>query len=170
MEVIVLFFFAILLGFFTISLIRKPPAYMPMRGAGHPDIDEHQAGQLGTLTIGEFETMVRALVNDYIGLEIDVVDRVAENEVEIRAKDPKPMIGGLYIIHGVLRRLDDYVGPEVVMQLKDVVKEEGAIKGVLVTNGIFAAPAAQMLDAQKLELINGPTLLKLIGAPSPRLA
>ena len=38
------------------------------------------------------------------------------------------------------------------MGLKDIVKEEGAIKGFLVTNGQFAAPAAQMLDAQKLEL------------------
>jgi hypothetical protein len=169
-EVIVLFAFAVFLGFFTIALIRKPPAYLPMRGAGHPDIDEHLAATLGNLTIAEFEGMVRRLVNDYIGLEIDVVDRVAENEVEIRAKDPKPMVGGLYIVHGVLRRLDDYIGPEVVMQLKDVVKEEGALKGVLVTNGIFAAPAAQMLDAQKLELINGPTLLKMIGAPDPRPA
>jgi hypothetical protein len=50
------------------------------------------------------------------------------------------------------------------MSLKDVVKEEGAIKGFLVTNGLFAAPAAQMLDAQKLELINGPTLLQMLAA------
>ena len=54
------------------------------------------------------------------------------------------------------------------MSLKDVVKEEGAIKGVLVTNGVFAAPAAQMLDAEKLELINGPTLLSLLSQTEAR--
>jgi hypothetical protein len=158
---------ATFLGFIVIALIRKPPAYMPMRGAGHPDMDEQYAAQLGDLDIAQFEGMMRRLVNEYIGLEIDVVDRTAANEVEIRATDPKPMVGGLYIVYGVLRRLDDYVGPEVVMSLKDVVKEEGALKGVLVTNGIFAAPAAQMLDAQKLELINGPTLLRLLAGTRP---
>ncbi|HVO29835.1 MAG TPA: restriction endonuclease, partial [bacterium] len=96
----------------------------------------------------------------------EVVDRTAPAEIEIRATDPKPMVGGLYIIHGVLRDPDDYVGPEQVMSLKDIVKEEGAIKGFLLTNGLFAAPAAQMLDAQKLELINGPTLLGILAAPA----
>ena len=162
MDVLLVFAIGIVLGFFVIALIRKPPAYLPMRGAGHPEMDEQNAAQLGELTIAEFEGMMRQLVTRYIGLEIDVVDRTGKDEVEIRAVDRKPMIGGLYIVYGVLRRLDDYVGPEVVMSLKDVVKEEGAIKGVLVTNGVFAAPAAQMLDAEKLELINGPTLLQLL--------
>ena len=94
MEVIVLFGGAVLLGFLVIALIRKPPAYLPMRGVGHPDIDEGSAARLGELTIVEFEAMMRRLVSDYIGLAIDVVDRTAENEVEIRARDPKPMIGG----------------------------------------------------------------------------
>lgn len=152
---------ATFIGFVLISFIRKPPAYMPMRGPGHPDIDEAHAQQL-QMEVGEFESMLRRLVTDYIGLTIDVVDRTAPNEVEIRARDPKPIVGGLYIVHGVLRPLDDYVGPEQVMGLKDIVKEEGAIKGFLVTNGLFAAPAAQMLDAQKLELINGPTLLQML--------
>lgn len=168
MEVIVLFGGAVVIGFILIALIRKPPAYLPMRGAGHPDIDGAAAARLGDLSIGDFEGMLRRLVSDYIGLSIEVVDRTAEAEVEIRARDAKPMVGGLYIVHGVLRRLDDYVGPEQVMALKDIVKEEGAIKGMLVTNGVFAAPAAQMLDAEKLELINGPTLLSLLDSAGPR--
>jgi hypothetical protein len=161
-EVILLVLVASIIGFVLISQIRKPPAYLPMRGAGHPEIDDDHAAQLGALTLTEFESLMRRFVNDYIGLKIENVDHTAAREIEIRATDPKPMVGGLYIVHGVLRDLDDYVGPEQVMSLKDVVKEEGAIKGFLVTNGVFAAPAAQMLDAQKLELINGPTLLQLI--------
>lgn len=167
MEVILLVFLATVLGFFAISLIRRPPAYLPMRGHGHPEMDDAHAEALGDLSMAEFEDMMRSLVTDYVGLEIDVVDRTAPNEVEIRAVDRKPMVGGLYIAHGILRRLDDYVGPEQVMALRDVCKEEGAIKGFLVTNGIFAAPAAQMLEAQKLELINGPELLRLL-AHGPR--
>jgi hypothetical protein len=167
MEVIALVFVATIIGFVLISFIRKPPAYMPMRGPGHPEMDDAFAAQLGELSMTEFEAMMRQLVIEYIGLTIDVVDHTAAREIEIRASDPKPMVGGLYIVHGILRRLDDYVGPECVMSLKDVVKEEGAIKGVLVTNGIFAAPAAQMLDAQKLELINGPTLLRLLAGTRP---
>lgn len=166
MEVIFLTVIACVIGFFLIATIRKPPAYMPMRGPGHPEIDEAHAQQLD-LTVLEFEAMLRRLVTDYIGLEIDVVDHTAKNEVEIRARDPKPIVGGLYIVHGVLRSLDDFVGPEQVMGLKDIVKEEGAIKGFLVTNGVFAAPAAQMLDAQKLELINGPTLLQMLAGTKP---
>ncbi len=162
MAVILVVVLGTFLGFFAISLIRKPPAYLPMKGYGHPEMDDANAETLGDLSIAEFEGMMRQLVTDYVGLQIEVVDRTAPNEVEIRARDPKPMVGGLYIAHGVLRRLDDYVGPEQVMALKDVCKEEGAIKGFLVTNGIFAAPAAQMLDAQKLELINGPELLRLL--------
>lgn len=166
MEVLILATAACVIGFFLIALIRKPPAYLPMRGPGHPDIDEAHAAQLGEIDVAEFEAMLRRLVTDYIGLEIEVVDRTASNEVEIRAIDRKPVVGGLYIVHGVLRRLDDFVGPEQVMGLKDIVKEEGAIKGFLVTNGQFAAPAAQMLDAQKLELINGPTLLQMLSMGS----
>lgn len=162
MEVLILVFFASILGFVLISQIRRPPAYLPMRGVGHPDMDDAHAAQLGDLSLAEFEAMMRTFVIDYIGLHIDVVDRTAAQEIEIRASDSKPMVGGTYIIHGVLRRLDDFVGPEQVMSLKDLVKEEGAIKGFLLTNGVFAAPAAQMLDAQKLELINGPTLLRLL--------
>lgn len=165
MEVILLTAIACFLGFLLIAFIRKPPAYLPMRGPGHPELDEAHAQQL-ELSITEFESMLRRLVTDYIGLHIDVVDHTSPNEVEIRAVDPKPIVGGLYIVHGVLRRLDDYVGPEQVMGLKDVVKEEGAIKGFLVTNGLFAAPAAQMLDAQKLELINGPALLRMLSVGS----
>ncbi len=167
MEVVAIVVVATILGFLLISAIRKPPAYLPMRGAGHPEIDEAHAQQLGSLSILEFESMLRRLVVDHVGLTIDVVDRTDENEIEIRARDPKPIIGGLYVVHGILRRLDDYVGPEAVMALKDVVKEEGALKGFLVTNGAFAAPAAQMLDAQKLELINGPTLLRLVAGTKP---
>lgn len=166
MEVLVLVAVATIVGFFLIANIRKPPAYLPMRGAGHPEMDDAHAAQLGTMSLSEFESMLRRLVTEYIGLEIEVVDHTASNEVEIRAIDRKPFVGGLYIVHGVLRRLDDFVGPEQVMGLKDVVKEEGAIKGFLVTNGVFAAPAAQMLDAQKLELINGPTLLRMLKAGS----
>ena len=139
MEVIILTAVACVIGFFLIANIRRPPAYLPMRGPGHPDIDAEYAAQLQP-TVPEFEAMLRRLVTDYIGLEIDVVDRTAPNEVEIRARDPKPIVGGLYIVHGVLRTLDDFVGPEQVMALKDIVKEEGAIKGFLVTNGVFAAP------------------------------
>ena len=166
MEVLFLTGIACVIGFFLIALIRKPPAYMPMRGPGHPEIDAAHAAQLGELDVTEFESMLRRLVTDYIGLEIDVVDHTSPNEVEIRAIDRKPIVGGLYVVHGVLRRLDDFVGPEQVMSLKDIVKEEGAIKGFLVTNGMFAAPAAQMLDAQKLELINGPTLLHMLSMGS----
>lgn len=165
MEVVLLVFVATVIGFVLIAFIRKPPAYMPMRGPGHPEIDEAHAAQL-QMDLNEFEAMLRRLVTDYIGLTIEVVDRTAAHEVEIRARDPKPIVGGLYIVHGVLRPLDDFVGPEQVMGLKDIVKEEGAIKGFLVTNGVFAAPAAQMLDAQKLELINGPTLLQMLASSS----
>lgn len=163
-EVLILALVATLIGFLLIASIRKPPAYLPMRGPGHPDIDAAHAAQLGPITVPEFESMLVRLVTEFIGLEIVGIDRTAANEVEIRARDPKPVVGGLYVVHGVLRRLDDLVGPEQVMALKDVVKEEGAIKGFLVTNGLFAAPAAQMLDAQKLELINGPTLLRMLSA------
>ena len=31
------------LGFFAISLIRRPPAYLPMRGYGHPEMDDANA-------------------------------------------------------------------------------------------------------------------------------
>ena len=167
MEVLVLTLFASIIGFILISQIRRPPAYLPMRGVGHPELDEAHAQQLGDLTLGEFESMMRKFVSEYVGLRIDVVDRTAAAEIEIRATDPKPMVGGTYIIHGVLRRLDDYVGPEQVMSLKDIVKEEGAIKGILITNGVFAAPAAQMLDAQKLELINGPAFLRILAGSRP---
>ena len=166
MEVVLIVFVGTIVGFFLISMIRRPPAYLAMRGVGHPDIDDDQVERLGNLSLEEFETMLQRFVTDYIGLDIDVVDHTARNEIEIRARDDKPMVGGLYIVHGMLRSLDDFVGPESVMSLKDVVKEEGALKGFLITNGVFAAPAAQMLDAQKLELINGPTLLQLMSRGS----
>src|SRR3954464_4096326 len=102
MEVLLPTLFASIIGFILISQIRRPPAYLPMRGVGHPELDEAHAQQLGDLSLPEFEAMMRRFVNDYIGLRIDVVARTADAEIEIRATDDKPMVGGTYIIHGVL--------------------------------------------------------------------
>lgn len=165
MEVILLVMIGTFIGFILIAFIRKPPAYMPMRGHGHPEADAVDLIQLESLSMADFEAMLRRFVDEHIGLTIDVVDYTSPREIEIRARDPKPMVGGMYIVHGILRPQDDYVGPEQVMALRDVCKEEGAIKGFLVTNGTFAAPAAQMLEAQKLELINGARLLEFVGQP-----
>lgn len=161
MEVIILAVVATLIGFIVIALNRRPPAYLPMRGEEHPELGE--AGDLlNALTFDQFQNLCVALVR-HMELEPDTIEKVEIDEVEIRARDAKPVVGGMYILIGVHRREGALVEPPSISNLYSVVRDEHAAGGILVTNGQFAAAAAQMLEAERLQLINGKRLIDMVG-------
>lgn len=161
MEVIILALVATVIGFFVIALNRRAPTYLPARGGGHPDLGE-DADYLGGLSEDQFSELCLRLIK-HMDLDVESVDWVENRQLEIRAQDPKPVVGGLYVLLGVMCAPGELVTPPEISNLYSVVKDEDAIKGILVTNGLFAAPAAQMMEADRLELINGAALLEMVG-------
>lgn len=166
MEVIVLAGLAVIIGFIVIALNRRPPSYLPMRGEDHPDLGE-AAELLAGLSFQQFQSLCMALVS-HMNLQPDTLEQVETDEIEIRAKDDKPVVGGTYILIGVYRPDGGMVTPPSISNLYSVVKDEHAAGGILVTNGVFAAAAAQMIEAERLQLINGAKLLDMVGEQTLR--
>ena len=168
MEVIILAVIAVGIGFFVIFLNRRPPSYLPMRGEEHPEPGE-EADLLNALTFEQFQDLCIALIR-HMELEPEAIEQVETDELEIRARDGKPVVGGMYILIGVHRRDGALVTPPSIANLYSVVRDEHAAGGILVTNGQFAAAAAQMLEAERLQLINGKRLIDMVGIDTVKAA
>lgn len=84
-------------------------------------------------------------------------------EIEVVAVSTDPLIGGTYIIQGVLAKEDEVVDASRVLALASAVKADQAAKGILITTGYFSEDAPQPLEGPPIELINGPRLLALVG-------
>ena len=167
MSVVFIAILATLVGFLLIVVNRRPPAYLPATRTGESISDEDRA-LLATLTLEELGALCRTLVLEKMGLTIEHFEAIGPDEIEIRGRDHKPVAGGIYMVHAFLRSPGDYLSPTEVVSSYSVAREEGAIKGIVVTSGEFSAAASQSLEGEKMELIDGTALLRLCGRPASR--
>ncbi|MEU8239128.1 restriction endonuclease [Actinoplanes missouriensis] len=127
------------------------------RDAGDPvapgDADLHELSPAG------FEQLVADLFR-VRGLEVTTTARSGDGGVDVEARDPDPITGGLIVIQA--KRYRATVTPSVVRDLYGVVQHRGATKGILVTTSGFGPGSYEFAQGKPLTLISGAELVDLL--------
>ncbi len=153
---------SVVIGFALILMLRRTTASIPVEEDYFAEVDP-VAEKFEDWGLGEFEEVCRQLLAKW-GLVVKDCSCRSEQEIEFVAHDPKPIVGGTFIIQGLLVHREEVIEASRVMALSDVVRAEKASKGVFITTGYFAADTAQRLEGAPLELINARKLRELLAA------
>ena len=106
----------------------------------------------------------RALLIDLLeALRFEVVQPLDGNdELDIFCRNPEPLRGGRYIVYGVLNPPGGVVDSTRLYRLRDLVRAEGAAKGILMTPFRISDEKLGSLEEVSMELVGGRELRKLI--------
>lgn len=110
------------------------------------------------LTPTEFESLTARLLRK-MGFEAEETRPTGDGGVDVIARHPGPITGGLYVIQ--CKRYAGNVGEPIIRDLYGTVHHLGATKGVIVTTGGFTTQAYQFAEGKPLELISGDQLQRL---------
>ena len=95
-----------------------------------------------------------------MGLQTEGRKPSADGGIDIIAHDPRPIVGGKYIIQ--CKRYTSPVAVSFVRDLYGVVTAERASKGILVTNSRFTREARDFAEDKPIELVDGDGLAALM--------
>lgn len=163
---------SILIGFALIFFLRRgtPPIAMESAYYEEPLAD---LGPLGGLHPEEFKELCLRLLEAW-GLKVREVLSEEPGKLDIVAVHPHAVLGGTYLVHGILAPPNQIVDSAPVIGLSDTVRHERAMKGILITTGYFSQEVDKILEGSPVELINCRRLADLleeygIRARAPRL-
>jgi len=169
MSVIYLMFLGLALGFVMIMIAGRHPVPI-LREDGTDSGGTEQApdksGYRHFATIETYAEAVRQLVVAQ-GMNIDSIQRAAEDEFEIHASIPSGLVSGKVILH--CRYTDEPVTAERVEELKTSVRGERGLKGIFITTDYFTADVHKIVEGSPIEFVNIEKLTQLLdehGIPS----
>lgn len=158
-----LIFFALVLGFVTILFVKRTTSNIALEADAQQGGNDSELDSLRRMPSGAFERMLIDLLEG-MGLRVVEVGWVNEEEIDILAHNPAPIIGGDYIIHGILVPEGDFVNSIRVIGLSDTVRAERALKGILISTGYFTEEVQKYSEGAPLELINVSRLREILHA------
>jgi len=161
--------FAIFLGFLTIFLVKRTSSNVALEKDAETTGDDQEIRTLRRMTQRDFEIVIRNLLED-LDLRVVHVTWVNDEEIDILAHNPASVIGGDYIVHGILVPEGDYVDSIRVIGLSDTVRAERALKGILISTGYFTEEVNKYAEGAPMELINVSSLREILrqrGLPWP---
>lgn len=77
-----------------------------------------------------------------------------DSELEIEMFDETPVVGGVYLALCIIDPPNNTVDVMKVKGFLDVVKGEGAAKGIFITTGYFSDDAVRTIEEEPVELVN----------------
>tara|TARA_B110000014_G_C19658305_1_gene346230 strand:+ start:97 stop:522 length:426 start_codon:yes stop_codon:yes gene_type:complete len=116
---------------------------------------------LRSISPESFEKMIGNILDD-LGMQILETNWVNNREIDILANNPIEIVGGNYIVHGILVPEDEYVSSIRVIGLSDTVRAEAALKGILITTGYFSEEVQKYSEGAPMELINVNRLKEIL--------
>ena len=157
---------AILLGFFLIA-IASASAPRKSQELETPVADDLLT-KLNELPLNQFSELMSDLMAR-IGLLVEEVgfSDAPLGGVDILADNTRELIGGRFIVHIVRCPANQLVPRTVVRRLYQTVREEEAMKGVLMTTGYFSDEAILGAHERPIELANGDQLRNLLNKHLP---
>jgi restriction system protein len=164
-----LIFFAIILGFLTIFLVKRTSSNIALEKDAESTGNDQEIRALRRMTQGDFEIVVKSLLED-MNLRIVSSTWVNNEEIDILAHNPAPVTGGDYIVHGILVPEGAFVDSIRVIGLSDTVRAERALKGILISTGYFTEEVNKYTEGAPMELINVSSLREILrqrGLPWP---
>ena len=151
MAVLLLVGFAIILGFGVIALARGSTPSLSAEQERSESSDEDLL-RIERMDVDRLEEIITRLIGR-MGMQVVDVEIVEDDAVDILAEDPRPLVGGQWLFHGVAAA-GGVVETTRVLALADAVRAARAAKGIFVTNGFFTDDAASAASDQPLELVN----------------
>ncbi len=156
-----LIFFALVLGFITILFVKRTTSNIALEADAEEIRNDSEIDSLRRLSPDAFEHMLVDLLEN-INMRIVEVHWVNGEEIDILAHNPAPLIGGDYIVHGILVAEGDFVNSIRVIGLSDTVRAERALKGILISTGYFTEEVQKYSEGAPMELINVSKLRELL--------
>lgn len=144
-------------GMILILLIARyaPPIDGRPRRSAEPS-----PGDRPTMSYLAFRTLVIDLLE---ALKFEVVQPLdGAEELDIYCRNPEPLRGGRYIVYAILSAPGSTVDSSKLYRLRDLVRAEGAAKGILMTPLRITDDKIASLEEVSLELVPGHELRKLI--------
>jgi len=145
--------FALFLGFFVILLISL--------GSREHDAGSKQSEQDSLLSFKRFTRVSIDLV-EALKLDITEIEENLEQEsLDIYAKNPKPYIGGEFLIHAVLCTPETVISAADIVELSNAVIQGRLSKGWFITTGQFTSELPTISELAPMEFIDGQKLEEL---------
>lgn len=104
----------------------------------------------------QFEHLVCELVQRMGYANAQVTPRSGDGGIDVIAHSTDPLAAGKIVIS--VKRYRNTVPPDSVRALANVVSDNGAIKGILVTTSKFGPASYEVVRGKNLDLVDGPRL------------
>jgi hypothetical protein len=111
-----------------------------------------------------FERFSRACCDlvEIMKLEIDDIrESPEEDTIDIYATNPKPIIGGSYLIHCVRQNPHEQVSAAEIVEMSNAIIQDRLSKGIFITTGQFTPDLPAISELAPLSFIDGNELKKL---------
>ncbi|MDO8461445.1 MAG: restriction endonuclease [Deltaproteobacteria bacterium] len=114
-----------------------------------------------TWTQHQFEKLCLQLV-EAIKLEPGEIIRPSDQAIDIYATNKTPLTGGLFIIHCLFREPEQKIQMSEILEFSNLVSQERASKGILITTGKIDLEATLPVDLAPLEFLPGEPFRRLV--------
>lgn len=121
-----------------------------------------ETNNLASMDWQKFEVLIRDILSKEFekdGCKIEVTQASRDDGIDAIAFDDDTIRGGKYVIQA--KRYNIVTPISAVRELDSVVRQEGAVKGILVTTSHFGADAYEFVKNKPLALLDGSNLLHL---------
>jgi Restriction endonuclease len=155
-NLLIVIFCTVVLGFFLIFWIQKT--------SGRRETVEEKIplpAPLQNLDIDQFFAICRELL-EKMGLKVEETYRTEDNEIEVYAENPAPMVGGPIVAYLMLYPRGAQVTSMDVMNFASDIVGERKSKGILITTGFFTPDVPYLPELPPIEFIDGKRLYELM--------
>lgn len=150
MAVFVIVFIAIIIGLILIVLLKKTSPPLPQELIHFSSPDDKPVYLKDR---EEFKAKCLSFLAKF-NLEYRHSIWADDNEVEIELMDETPVVGGRYLALGLFEPMDNLVNLHKVSGFLEVIKGEGAARGIIITTGYFSREAINAAEGEPVELVN----------------
>jgi len=151
--VIVLTFVFSLFLIYLIQKTSKRPETAEEKIVIDPGLQHLNLDQFFTICCELLEKMGLRIVNSF---------RTEDNEIDVYAENPAPIVGGPFVAHLILYPEGAQVTSAAVQNFASNIIGERRGKGILMTTGFFAPDVAMLPELPPMEMIDGKRLAELI--------
>jgi len=165
-NLLIVIFFTFLFSIFLIYLIQKTskrPETAEEKIPIDPGLQHLNLDQFFSICCELLEKMGLRILNSY---------RTEDNEIDIFAENPEPIVGGPFMAHLILYPEGAQVSSAEVQNFASNLIGERRGKGILMTTGFFAPDVAMLPELPPMEMIDGKRLAELMkhyGITAPAL-
>lgn len=127
------------------------------------NVDTNSGTNIASMDWQEFEHLVRQVLELEFGKnggEVKVTQASRDGGVDAVIFDPDPLRGGKIVVQA--KRYTNTVSVESVRALATVVRQENAIKGIMITTSDYGTDSYDLCKENPILLLNGAHLLSLL--------